>query len=196
MEHLGDSDTIRWMARSGCRYISISPESGSPRVLKLMQKPFDHSFALKIVKDMFKYKIKSQACFVLGFPGETAIDLEQTFSYIKKLVIAGIDEIALFIMTPIPGTSTFGKLLGYKSYSQMTFSPSWRRDYKKISKIRARMYLLFFCWRMLYHPVMLLIQVRNILLKKFETKSEMVAYRTLKNLWLEVKSRFVFSYGQ
>jgi len=34
IETIRDEATISLMAKSGCRYISISPETGSPRILK------------------------------------------------------------------------------------------------------------------------------------------------------------------
>ena len=58
------------MARAGCRYISVSPESGSPRVMKLMGKSFKLEHATRLIRKMNRVGIRSQACFVLGFPGE------------------------------------------------------------------------------------------------------------------------------
>ena len=59
------------MQRSGCRYISISPESGSKNVMKSINKPFNLKHANRIIKRMNDKNIFSQACFVLGYIDET-----------------------------------------------------------------------------------------------------------------------------
>jgi len=190
IEHLADKETLLWMNRAGCKYISISPESGSKKVLKLMNKPFDHKFAIEMIGYMNELNIFSQACFVLGFPGEKKEDLTLTRNYIIELTKKGIDEIALFIMTPIPGSGTFGKIKGYKTYSELTFSPSWREDYSPLASLRLRYYLIFFICKLFFHPQKVMRQLFNIIKKRFETKMEMVFYRTLKNLWMQQKSLF------
>ncbi|MBI4145262.1 radical SAM protein [Candidatus Woesearchaeota archaeon] len=175
-----DRDTVTWMAKAGCTYVSISPESGSPAVLKLMDKPFNHELALDMVRHMHKLGITTQACFVLGFPGETPEDLQLTRKYVNKLVKAGIDEVALFVMTPIPGSNQFNALDGYENYSQLTFTPIWRKDFKRLSSFRNRLYAEFYLRKLLFHPVRLIRQPFNVLFKNFETKTEMTAFRTLK----------------
>ena len=69
------------LAKSGCNYVSISPESGSEKVMKSIEKPFNYNHALKSVKKMNELKIYTQACFV-GYPGEDNKDLIKT----KKMI--------------------------------------------------------------------------------------------------------------
>lgn len=78
VESMRTEETIDIMAKAGCRYISISPESGSARVLKLIDKPFNIGHAVKLIKRMNQVGIRSQACFVLGFPDENNDDRELT----------------------------------------------------------------------------------------------------------------------
>ncbi len=172
--------TLELMRKAGCNYISFSPESGSGRLLKLMNKPFNHDYALKMTGHMHRIGIRSQACFVLGFPGETDEDIDITRSYVRELAKAGIDEIALFIMTPIPGTKTFGQLTGFKDYSELTFSPSWRKDFGHLNDVRRGLYFHFLIQKMMHHPFKLLKQLFNLLFRKFESKAEMNIYRMLR----------------
>ncbi|MCK9313720.1 MAG: hypothetical protein M0P20_06700, partial [Methanocorpusculum sp.] len=153
--------------------------SGSGRVLSLMNKTFNHSLAMEMVVAMNRMGIKSQACFVLGFPGETQEDLKATEKYIKDLTHCGVDEIALFIMTPIPGTDSFEALHGYTSYSQLTFSPSWREDFEALQQFRMNLYRKFLWWKCLYHPTKVFKHGVNLLQRRFETKAEMNIYRVL-----------------
>jgi anaerobic magnesium-protoporphyrin IX monomethyl ester cyclase len=184
VETMRDEDTIDLMAKTGCRYISISPETGSPRLLKLMRKPFDLGHAIRLVKRMSKVGIRSQACFVLGYPGETDEDLQMTRNLVRELTRVGVDEIALFVVTPVPGSSIFNQFSGYKTLSELNFSPSWRKDYSTLSRFRARLYIQFLFWKLRYHPIKLLQQPINFFRRRFETKMEMTPYRALVLRWL------------
>ncbi|MBI2136977.1 radical SAM protein [Candidatus Woesearchaeota archaeon] len=176
-----DEETIDWMARAGLSYLSCSPESGSPRILKLMDKPFDHERAVELIRYLGRRHVTTQACFVLGFLGETDDDRKLTRGYVKQLVRAGVDEVALFIMTPIPGSYTFDKVeKSYDSYSQLTFSPKWRAEYNALNSFRQRLYLQFLLWKLVYHPLKLFKQPFNFITRRFNTKMEMTAFRWLK----------------
>ncbi len=183
VETIKSGETIDLMAQAGCRYISISPETGSPRVLKLMQKPFDLAHAVTLVRRMNAVGIRSQACFVLGFPGETDEDLDMTCSLVRDLTREGVDEVALFIATPVPGSAIYKEFSGYESLSELNFTPAWRTDYQRLNRFRLRLYASFLMWKLLSHPVKLLRQPWNFLRRRFETKMEMVPYRALK-LWM------------
>lgn len=179
-----DNETISWMKKAGFSYISISPESGSSRMLEKMNKKFDHQHGIEIVKHMNRIRMTSQACFIIGFPGETNKDLELTRRYIKKLVKAGIDEIAIFVMTPIPGSRACDySPLGYKNLSQLTFSPKWRSAYHELSNYRRGTYLLFLLWKLRYHPKKMFGHAYNIMTKNFNTKIEMAFWRVVRMHW-------------
>lgn len=180
-----DLNTIEWMSKAGFTYISISPESGSPRVLKLMRKYFNHEQALMQIKKMRELRITSQACIVLGFPGETEEDLKMTQEYVKKLAKAGLDEVALFIMTPVPGSATFDKIApGYKDISELTFTPKWRKEYKNLVKWRAKILATFVATKTIHHPFKIAGNVANLLSGKYKTKTEMTLSRILKTHYL------------
>ena len=173
-----DEDSLGWMAKAGCDYISISPESGSARVLKLMHKPVDHGHGLRMVRRMHQLGIKSQACFVLGFPGETNEDLALTKAYIGKLALAGLDEIALFIMTPLPGSEMMGAAdWGYGDIEELTFSPKWRKGYARLARVRRDLYLYFIALKSARYPGKIARSAYNLLRRRYETKMEMAAYR-------------------
>ncbi len=184
VETLRDEETIELMAEAGCRYISISPETGSPRVLKLMRKPFNLEHAVRIVKQMNKSGIRSQACFVLGYPGENDEDRVMTRALVHDLTRVGVDEIALFIVTPVPGSAIHKEFSGYNSLSELNFSPTWRKDYQLLSRFRLRLYASFLFWKLIYHPLKLTQQPLNFLSRRFQTKMEMVPYRALVLRWL------------
>lgn len=180
LETISKLDTLDRMAEAGCRYLSFSPETGSPRLMKLINKPFRWDFALEQVRRMDSLGIRTQACFVLGFPGETDEDRAMTWDYVRQLVESGLDEIALFIVTPILGSEIHGEFQAPGDLSKMTFSPSWREDYPKLARFRLRLYGAFLLWKTLRRPGKIARQTLNFLRRRFETKMEMTPYRALR----------------
>lgn len=188
-----DIPTLEKMCQAGCVYVSFSPESGSSAVLKLMDKPFDHNHAVMMVKRMNELGVSSQACFVLGFPGETDVNLQETWDYLKLLTKNGLDETSLFIMAPIPGAEAATKVPGYSAkkthLSEITFSPEFRTDFKKLQKFRVALYLHFFWWKLRYYPAKILKSMWNMLIRKFKIKTEMTIWRALKTRIFGLLSR-------
>ena len=185
VETIKSEETIDATSRAGCRYIPISPESGSPDLLKRIGKPFDMQHALRIVRRMSERGIRSQCCFVLGFPGETEEDRRLTWRMVRRLVKEGVDEIALFIVTPVPGSRIFGEFSGFRDYSELNFSPTWREDFASLSRFRMKLYGAFLLWKLIFHPWKLLGQPFGFLLRRFSTKMEMTPYRALHTFLME-----------
>jgi anaerobic magnesium-protoporphyrin IX monomethyl ester cyclase len=191
-----DEETLTIMAKAGCTFLSFSPESGSPEVLKRMRKPFPHKRALELTKYMNKLNITTQACFVLGYPGETKKDRKMTLDYIKALARSGCDEIALFVMAPVPGSSTYPlykKKLEEKnkevSLQEMSFSPRWRDDFAFYEQYRKKGYRAFMITKLLHYPKKVLLQPINIFTKRFNTKMEMTIYRLAKTYLLNIQRK-------
>ncbi len=180
VETIKNEETLELMAKSGCNYISISPESGSEKVLELMDKPFNLNHAVNMVKKMNSLKIFSQVCFVLGFPGEGKDEIRATRKIAKEMAGAGADEIAVFIITPVPGSELFKEFKGYYNFSQLNFSPVWRRDYSFLNSQRMGLYAVFLFNKILFHFPKIITQVLRFLIKSFKTKMEMVLYRTFQ----------------
>ena len=68
---------------------------------------------------------------VLGYPGENNFDILKSLKMIFNLTIKGIDEIAVFIISPLPGSKIYRELQGMNNLDKLSFSPTWR---KKIIK--------------------------------------------------------------
>jgi tRNA-2-methylthio-N6-dimethylallyladenosine synthase len=84
-------------------YLHLPVQSGSDRVLKLMKRGYT---AEKYVAKVEKLKavrpgISLSTDFIVGYPGETEEDFEQTLSLIRTV---GFDQSFSFIYSPRPGT--------------------------------------------------------------------------------------------
>ncbi|HLD80740.1 MAG TPA: radical SAM protein, partial [archaeon] len=172
-----DEETLSWMRKAGCNYVSISPETGSKKLITKMNKPFNYEHGLKMVKHMGKIGIKSQACFVLGFPGEDAEDKKATREYITSLARNGVDEVTFFMICPLPGAMTqkTGMMKLPERFEEMHFTPVWREDYKELEKYRNSLYTHFFIVKALFQPLKSMRGAWNVLTGHFETKMEMGA---------------------
>jgi len=84
-------------------YLHLPVQSGSDRVLKLMKRGYT---AEKYIAKVEKLKavrpgISLSTDFIVGYPGETEEDFEQTLALIRTV---GFDQSFSFIYSPRPGT--------------------------------------------------------------------------------------------
>jgi len=100
-----DRELMRRMKESGCYQVTISPESGSPRVLKeIIHKPGTREDALNVSAWCKEFDLELEADFVIGFPGETWDDIRQTTNFAEEL---DADAVKFAVATPFPGTELF-----------------------------------------------------------------------------------------
>ncbi len=79
-----DEETIQLMAESGCQAVHVGIESGSPQILKNMNKNSTVEQYHKGLELLNKYGIITYATFVIGFPGETQDTINETLSFIEE----------------------------------------------------------------------------------------------------------------
>lgn len=173
IETIKSYNTLDLLKKSGLTFFSFSPESGSAELMKKLNKPFDYSKAIQVVKYLDKIGIRTQACFLIGTPDETFSDKIQSIKYIIKLTISGVDEIAVFIYSPIPGSALAERITGFKHYSELTRTPIWRNDFMKLIFFRNLMYLIFLLTKIMFKPKKLIGNLIRIISGNYETKMEM-----------------------
>lgn len=185
LEFIRDPSTVDMLGRAGCRYISFSPESGSADVLRNMHKAFDRDHAFLLLARMRAAGIYTQACFVLGFPGETDADRQQSLQLAEEMTRRGVDEIAVFIITPLPGAPLYEQISDKpRDHWNLSFSPTWRSDYDHLQSWRMATYRRFILTKMRYHPLATAAQCARFMTRRFRTKMEMAPYRALHTMWL------------
>ena len=79
-----DDEITEMMQESGCIGAILGIESGSDRMLKIMNKNACVKDYERGIKLLHKYNIQTFASFVIGFPGETSESLEETRLFIEK----------------------------------------------------------------------------------------------------------------
>lgn len=86
-----------------CRSIHLPVQSGSSRVLKLMNRNYDKDKYINHIKQLRKIcpDVVVSTDFIVGFPGETEEDFEETMDLIEQV---RFDAAFTFIFSPRPGT--------------------------------------------------------------------------------------------
>ena len=98
-------ELIRTMARSGkiCRHLHLPLQSGSSRILKLMNRQYDKEGYLRLVEKVRAAMpdIALTTDIIVGFPGETEEDFLETMDVVQK---AQFDSAYTFIYSRRTGT--------------------------------------------------------------------------------------------
>lgn len=79
-----DDEAIDLLAESGCKGVFLGIESGSPRILKNMNKAATVELYLNGIRRLHQRNILTFGSFIIGFPGETAETVQETISFIKE----------------------------------------------------------------------------------------------------------------
>lgn len=102
-----DREMIEAMAGAGCYSLAVGIESGSDRVLKLMRKGLTVDDIVRQMKFFKNTGIKVTGFFMLGIPGETTDEMQQTIRFALKLPL---DRAQFNIFMPLPGSAVWQQL--------------------------------------------------------------------------------------
>ena len=99
-----DEDVIYALADSGCVMLKIGVESGSPAMIEQLKKgeaTYWYERTIQMTRIAATAGIAVCGLFIIGSPGETELDIEQTQQLMLK---APFDLIQLHFFTPYPGS--------------------------------------------------------------------------------------------
>ncbi|MDI6797443.1 MAG: radical SAM protein [Desulfatibacillaceae bacterium] len=71
------------LKKAGCKWLSFGLESGSQKVLDLMNKGISLEQAAQTIKATFEAGIEAHINLIVGFPGETEDDFDMTLDFIS-----------------------------------------------------------------------------------------------------------------
>lgn len=115
---LSDS-VLAKIKKAGCIKISIGFESGSQRMLDLMNKSLSIIQSKKAITKCLKAGINIKGYFLIGHPKETKEDLDKTLQFIYE---TNLNDVRLIPLKVYPGTTlfeTFGKAKTLQNYIQL-----------------------------------------------------------------------------
>ncbi|MGC4950925.1 B12-binding domain-containing radical SAM protein [Streptomyces sp. DT224] len=108
LDRLSDRELDR-LVTNGLREVALGIESGSDSVLKAMDKRINAEMTERVARRLVAHGIGVKGYFILGFPGETSDDINDTVTHIRNLwAIAdnnpGDIRASVFEFRPYPGT--------------------------------------------------------------------------------------------
>lgn len=106
-------ELLELMRKAGCWGISYGLESGSQKILNLIQKGIDLEQAQKAVTWTRKAGVFATGLFMIGHPLETDETIRQTIEFAKRL---NLDMFQLAFFTPYPGTEIYESANNYGSF--------------------------------------------------------------------------------
>ena len=97
-----DEGLLKEMKSAGCESVTFGFESGSDRILELINKKTTVSQAHKAIKMVKKAGIKIRGQIMVGLPTETEKDVELTADFIEYA--KDVDVFGIHVFRPYPGT--------------------------------------------------------------------------------------------
>jgi hypothetical protein len=172
LEALSEGTLVR-MARAGCRYLAFHLDARSIRGVPLALPAWIDVFHR--VGEMNRIGILSGACLDPGWPDDREMDQVLLGQLVHDLAKSGLDEMDLSSQpesrrTPEPYSAEGeGLVKGSAEY--------------ELARLRTDLSRQFLGWKLRYHPWKVVRQGVNLLLRRFETKMEMAAYRAAMHRW-------------
>jgi radical SAM superfamily enzyme YgiQ (UPF0313 family) len=102
-----NENVIKELKTSGCFRVWIGAESGSQKVIDLMDRRVDVNQVREMIKLAQKYEIQAGTFIMLGYPGETEDDIEETITHLKE---SNPEFFTITVAYPIKGTELFAEI--------------------------------------------------------------------------------------
>ncbi len=187
-----DAEVADYLCRSGCRYISYAPESGSLRILNLIKKRVSLPKMLGSIRGASRKGLHIRINIIIGFPEETHKDVWLTLLFLVKAAYNGANDTFPSIFQPYTGCEQFNTLLKegrikpeedsyyYKlldtnnffggNYYNRNIRQFWLKTY------RFLYFSVFYGSTWILRPRRFFRLVRNMATQNFENKSEMTLH--------------------
>jgi len=123
-----DDELMMKLKQSGCYLLSFGAESGSPRVLKMINKDVSANEIYNSAKLCLKYDIIPQYSFMIGLPGETKADMFETLKLIDRLVALS-DRVQILgpqAFRPYPGSELYAECIR-EGWQEPQSLDDWKR---------------------------------------------------------------------
>ncbi|MCK4351976.1 B12-binding domain-containing radical SAM protein [candidate division WOR-3 bacterium] len=122
-------EVLRALERAGCFYVAMGVESGSPRMLKLLNKDTTVEKYLEAFNKLSQYNLITAVAFMLGLPDEEIEDIQMTIKLAKKI---GVTVYYPQNFKPYPGTKLYDYCL-QKGFKEPKTILEWA-EYSDFSK--------------------------------------------------------------
>jgi len=111
-------EILKLLKEAGCFRIWIGAESGSQRVIDLMDRRVEVNHVQQMIRETNALGIETGTFIMVGYPGENESDIRQTIRYLKQ---ANPTHYTITVAYPIKGTPLYDEIA-----SQITRQPDWQ----------------------------------------------------------------------
>ncbi|HQQ07022.1 MAG TPA: radical SAM protein, partial [Candidatus Omnitrophota bacterium] len=181
-----DDELLSVMKKAGCVHVEYGFESGSQRILGLMNKSTSVEKNRKAALLTRRHGFRFQGNFIVGYPGETKDDFNKTIEFIKCVKP---NNVSMNLFMPLPGTQIYRELkrenklqmswddLGNPeapqiNYADMTGSEFEKLFFKAKLTVVLPLNLMYFLKDNIAHPVRLVYvlstQFRSVFIRMFK----------------------------
>lgn len=128
------NNLLEGLKESGCRRLLMGMESGNNRVLKdIVNKNITKKELYDVAKLISDYDILGSYTFIVGYPGETAEEQQETFEFVQELwKLDKCPETKIHIYLPYPGTALYDE-----SIKRGFVAPSKLEDWSEFDYYKA-----------------------------------------------------------
>jgi len=115
-----NEEILKLLKETGCFRIWIGAESGSQEIIDAMDRRVDVNHVKKIIQDTNAIGIETGTFIMLGYPGETEKNIDETIQYLKE---ARPTHYTITVAYPIKGTSLYNEI-----EDKITEQPDWENS--------------------------------------------------------------------
>ncbi len=137
-----NKDLLVKMRQAGCRTIWFGVESGSPRIMDIINKGITKEQTMKAFKLCRETGIQVACSFMIGIPGETVKDMEVSLKFAKQL---DPDWCGFNIYVAYPGSILYEEILEKHLYDRVEdflfYVKTKDFDFDSLVKIQRRLLL-------------------------------------------------------
>lgn len=121
-----DLDTLKMMKKAGCFSVSIGIESGSDRILQIINKRTTVEMNKRACNCVKEAGLSLSSSFVIGIPGETEAEMRETFDFMKNV---SVNTMGIGNFRPLPGSPFYNELVNKGSLSKENINWSSLGDF-------------------------------------------------------------------
>lgn len=119
-----NEEVVQILKETGCFRVWIGAESGSQKVIDLMDRRVDVHKVRDMIRLTRQHGIEAGTFIMLGYPGETEEDIEETIHHLKE---SNPDYFTITVAYPIKGTELFQEIEAIQT-TNLEWSSSTDRD--------------------------------------------------------------------